>query len=273
MQEKLLHNLIKQIEFGTNLNIGVLFFENFGNRACELPLKQTIHRSPMCEYFKNNGKRAFERCYKCRNLAIKKALETKKPFEGLCINGIYEYTHPVCIQGHVAFLIFIGNILNSEKGVKKIKRKANTNNLPLNTMEKSVSPTDCQSIAKTIENYVLYLLEKYPDEEKGEKLIIKNIKSYINDNLEFDISIETLAELFHYNSRYLGRLFKKETGLYISDYIIHVRIENAKKLLDNTNQSIIFISNEIGFNNVTYFNKIFKQFTGLTPTEYRKSKR
>ena len=273
MAEKLLDNLIKQIEFGTNLQIGVLFFENFGNSACELPLRQTIHRSPVCEKFKTNGKNAFERCYKCRNLSINKALKTKTSFDGLCINGIYEYTHPVCIGDRVAFLIFIGNILSGAKGLEKIKNHAKGIDLPINTMEANVTPEDCKAIAKTIENYIFYLLEKYPDKGTGEKLIIKNIKSYINDNLEFDISLENMANLFHYNARYLGRLFKKETGLYINDYITETRLQMAKKLLINSNQTIIFVANKVGFNSVTYFNKIFKQFTGFTPTEYRNNKR
>ena len=271
MQESLLHKLIKQIEYGTNLNIGVLFFENFGNKTCELPFRQTIHRSEMCEKFKNVKKNSFERCFRCRNLAIKKALQTKKAFYGQCINGIYEYTHPVVINKTVAFLIFIGNILDLEKDNDIFIKNAKENSFPIDTMEKNITLSDCKDIAKTIENYILYLLEKFPDTQPKEKINIKNIKSYINNNLEFDLNIQALAKLFHYNSRYLGRLFKKETGVHINDYIKNMRIDMAKKLLRNTNHTVIYISNEVGFNSVTYFNKIFKSETGFTPTEYKKN--
>lgn len=273
MKEKLLYNLIKQIEYGTNLQIGVLFFENYGNSACELPLKQTIHRSPMCDKFKAQNKWGFKRCFKCRSLAIKKALQTKQAFAGLCINGIYEYTHPVVINGKVAFLIFIGNILEKEKGYNKICKRTLGEPFPIDTMEKNITEEDCKSIALTLENYILYLLDKYSDTQVNEKIIIKNLKSFINDNLEFDISTENMAQFFHYNPRYLGRLFKKETGYYIYEYITKMRIERAKELLSRTNQSVITVANAIGFNNVTYFNKIFKEITGITPTEFRKKSR
>ena len=262
-----LYNLIQNIEYGTNLHIGVLFFKDYGNKMCELPKRQEIHQSPMCDLFKTHSDSSFNRCYRCRNLALKKAIITKKAFGGLCINGIFEYTHPVIIDGDVACVIFVGNIATNE-GVEKIKLFDSS--LPINTLEHNFSVKKCESVCKNIEEYILYLLEKYRDVEDDEKPFIKNIKSYIESNLDFKININQIADAFHYNPRYLGRLFKQQTGNTINDYITYRRLKRAKTLLSDTEASVIDISNEVGFNNVTYFNRLFKKSFGITPTKYRK---
>ena len=83
-----------------------------------------------------------------------------------------------------------------------------------------------------------------------------------------DLKLSDIAELFFYNEVYLGRLFKSEVGKSFNDYINSQRIKSACSLL-TTPLSIIEISEQIGYNSVTYFNRVFKKYTGLTPTEYR----
>ena len=85
-----LNDLITYLEHGTKLHIGVLFYGNYGNDMCNLPHSRHIHHSPLCEELKNQNKIGYKRCFTCRNLALKKALSLKKPFDGICINGIYE---------------------------------------------------------------------------------------------------------------------------------------------------------------------------------------
>ncbi len=274
-----LYDLIKHIEYGTNLHIGVLFFENFSNSMCALAHSHKIHYSTLCEKFKNDGKDAYKRCFACRNLAIKKAVTSKKAFGGICINGIYEYTHPVVIGDMVVCVIFVGNIL-CEEGLQKIKRRIGDRQFPTDTLEKNFSEDKCKSICKTLENYIIFLLEKYPDEDENknenenqrgsDNSLITDIKNYIRCNLEFDINILSVAHVFHYNHRYLGRLFKKETGIHMYEYINLQRINLAKELLSTTDLKIIDISIKVGFNSVTYFNLLFKREVGVTPTEFRK---
>ena len=264
-----LYRLIRHIEYGTRLHIGVLFFENFGNEACELPMARQIHQSPMCDRFKTHHKSAFRRCLRCRNLAIEKALRDKVPFGGLCINGIYEYTHPVLVGESVACIIFIGNMLAGEEGLQKIRRNSGGAEFPINTMEDRISAEECRSIALLMEEYIRFLLKEYPNGQRDEKLLIKNIKAYVMRNLGFDIRMEEIAALFHYNPRYLGRLFKRETGLGLREFINRQRIEVAKERLRTTAHSVIEIAGEVGFENVTYFNRVFKQAEGRTPTQYR----
>ena len=265
-----LYQLIQQIEYGTHLHIGVLFFKDYGNAQCELPNQHSIHNSPVCNVFKAASRRSFFRCFRCRNLAIQKAITEKVPFGDVCVNGVYEYTHPVVINGDVAAMIFIGNILNLENGLPKLQARSTQCSLPLNTMESDFSPERCRQTAETIDRYIQFLLEKYPDSSLSEKPLIRNIKRYVEDNLTFGVDLQNLSATFHYNSRYLCRLFKKETGRSLGDYVLARRLERAGYLLKNTNHTVLEISAAIGFNNVTYFNKLFKTAFGVTPSAYRK---
>jgi len=256
-----LYDVIKYLERGTMLHIGVLFFGNYGNELCELPFTHQIHSSPFCTRAKEETKNGYRRCFACRNLAIEKAQRLKKPFGGRCINGLYEYVRPVLVAGDVAAIIFIGNIVRDETRADKSL---------LRTLEKDFSESDCETVSGIVENHILMLFEKFGCGEKVSNKLIENIKSYILANIEFDISISRIAKLFHYNETYLGRLFRKETGMSINDYINSRRMEIAKKLLTETDRTVINISASVGFNNVTYFNRIFKKSEGITPSGYRK---
>jgi len=73
------------------------------------------------------------------------------------------------------------------------------------------------------------------------------------------------------NPAYFSTLFKKETGINFSNYLLNLRIENAKLLLKNSNLSLINIAVEIGFDNQSYFSNVFKKVTGMTPKQYRQT--
>ena len=75
--------------------------------------------------------------------------------------------------------------------------------------------------------------------------------------------------MFHYNPLYLGRLFKKETGSSITDFINAQRLNYAAQLLRETGYSILSVAGRTGFNNVTYFNRLFKHSYGISPKNYR----
>lgn len=272
MKYRSLYDMIKYIQTGTNLHISVLFLGNYGNEMCKLPRRHEIHSGPVCTQYKAM-KSGDKRCFWCRNLAVKKVLREKTSFGGYCINGIYEYMRPVLVGKDVACIIFIGNILSLDSDNKRVKKIAGESPEILKSLEKEYTFPDCEIIGDLLETHVLLLLEKCTDKNAGTNPLVENIKNYIHSNLEFDINISYIAEFFHYNKLYIGRLFKKETGMSIKDYITLQRIERAKILLENSDENVIRISDKTGFNNVTYFNRMFKSIVGVTPTNYRKSKK
>ena len=77
-----------------------------------------------------------------------------------------------------------------------------------------------------------------------------------------------MANTFHYNQYYIGRLFKNQTGKTVSEYINEQRVSKVKSLLLEENSSIANCALSVGFENVNYFNRVFKKNTGLSPSEF-----
>ena len=92
---------------------------------------------------------------------FQKAIKTKTAFGGLCINGVYEYTHPVIINDDLACIIYIGNILCDEENNSKLNKWISREQSLLNTMERNFGLEKCMAVADIIEGHIRILLEKY----------------------------------------------------------------------------------------------------------------
>ena len=100
--------------------------------------------------------------------------------------------------------------------------------------------------------------------------VIDGILLYIAHNYQENLKLGTLAELFGYNSSYLGKVFTKATGKNFNSYIDEVRIENSKKLLLEKKLKVYEVAQRVGYTNVDYYHKKFKKYVGISPAEYRK---
>ncbi len=106
--------------------------------------------------------------------------------------------------------------------------------------------------------------------DENPEQIVDQVKKLIAENLSVgNLQRDELAAMVHVSSGYLGRIFKKQTGLALTDYIIKKRIVVAKQLLVKTSLSITDISARVGISYSSYFTKIFKEQVGMTPQEYR----
>ena len=101
--------------------------------------------------------------------------------------------------------------------------------------------------------------------------IVKQVKSYITANLQEELRIEQLAKVFYLSADYMSRLFKKEEGISIGDFIQEERMFLAKELLKEGKLSIARVAYECGYDNYSYFTKIFKKKYGITPREFGQS--
>lgn len=99
---------------------------------------------------------------------------------------------------------------------------------------------------------------------------IRLAKQYINENYNKPLTLESVSARIGFNPAYFSTLFKKETGKNFSEYIMEVRIQNAKQLLIQTSRNVDDIAVEVGYSDLKYFSKLFKKITGLNPSEYRK---
>ncbi len=103
----------------------------------------------------------------------------------------------------------------------------------------------------------------------SEKVVIKKAKDYINGNYFKDIGLEEVADSVYLSSIYFSRLFKKQTHENFVAYLLKVRMNKAIELLDDPRLKFYEISGRVGYKNTKYFYKLFKEYTGFTPAEYR----
>lgn len=99
--------------------------------------------------------------------------------------------------------------------------------------------------------------------------IIEIILNYIDNNFNKDLTLDNIAKVYNYNTAYLGKLFTKKVGTNFNSYVEKIRIEEAKKLLLLEDLKIYEVSEKCGYKNVDYFNRKFKNYTGLSPSKYK----
>lgn len=104
---------------------------------------------------------------------------------------------------------------------------------------------------------------------KNYSLLIQKVITLIDSDLTADLSLHRQAEMLNVNASYLSTLFKKETGMTLTEYVSKKRVDHAAFLLASTNMQIQNIAQHCGIFDVNYFTKIFKKNKGKTPKEYR----
>lgn len=119
---------------------------------------------------------------------------------------------------------------------------------------------------------VEYVASCYPEkntEPAEQDEIIRVIKNYIASNLDDDFRRNDLAAMVHLNPDYLTRIWKKNTGITLKEYIIQQKMEEAKRLLQNTSLPVSLIAAKLGYSNFSYFSYLYKKTMGTQPQNDR----
>jgi AraC-like DNA-binding protein len=131
----------------------------------------------------------------------------------------------------------------------------------LNTIE------DLQTIEiQMIDTYINLLIN---DVEVKDNFVINRILKHLHLNIESQISLKKLSRELNLSEGYISDCFKKHMGMTIMKYAKKIRIDRAKVLLVTTTSSILEIGLTLGFHDQSHFHKVFKSFTGVSPSEYR----
>lgn len=122
-------------------------------------------------------------------------------------------------------------------------------------------------VCRCLDNLSAFLESESPDTP------VKKAQKYILQNLDQPLSRDDIAAHVFISSGYLGRIFKKELNMSLSEYIYFERMKLAAKMLEQSDQFVTSIALSVGFSNFPYFSTQFKKYSGLTPVEYRKAHR
>jgi two-component system response regulator YesN len=140
---------------------------------------------------------------------------------------------------------------------------------------KPISKKDIEEVLrKLINNYEADLKRRKTDESLKEVLQTRGEEHSIDqvfheEKFNSDFSLRKLSELMGYSNNYLSALFKKQYGMTFQDYLLHVRIEQAKIYLLSTDLKNYEIADKIGFTDVNYFGSRFKKIVGVTPKKFK----
>lgn len=99
---------------------------------------------------------------------------------------------------------------------------------------------------------------------------IADAQRYVMMHLNEKIVMDEMARRLNLNPTHFSRIFKKETGETFVEFVTRCKMERAQELLDKSNESVEQIALELGYENSSYFNKLFRAFSGMSPMEYRK---
>lgn len=126
--------------------------------------------------------------------------------------------------------------------------------------------------------WMMQLLDKftqfvftYEDETLDNPNIIRKALLYIRENYQKEITLESVSEHVNLSATYFSRLFSKETTKNFTEYINGIRVEESKKLLLDDQYTLCDVAILSGFNDQSYYSKVFKKYEGMTPGMYRKS--
>ena len=146
-----------------------------------------------------------------------------------------------------------------------------------NERERKETLSNCQhcytisALKKVLKNNLGKFVEESKEAAEAESVKpIRQAQKYMEEHYNEKIVLEDLAEIVGLNPVYFSVLFKKETGINVSAYLLNVRMEKAKEFLCNTNETIAAIGDRVGYKDSRYFSQTFAKQVGVKPALYRK---
>ncbi len=192
-------------------------------------------------------------------------------FANIAPSKVLEPRHPDPLRNAKNFMIVLNTLLRKavERGsVQPVYIDEVSSDFALK-IEASSNLDECDDLFRYMVRKYCRLVNKHS--QKGYSLPVQKVITRIDTDITADLSLKEIARLLNVNPSYLSTLFKKETGMTLTDYVNKKRVERAKQLLHTTNMQIQLIAQNCGILDVNYFTKMFKKYTGKTPNEYRKS--
>ncbi|MBQ9361138.1 MAG: response regulator [Lachnospiraceae bacterium] len=137
-------------------------------------------------------------------------------------------------------------------------------------IDKSIEKLDISLLCELLDEFVGQTLAPVLKADTGSiKDAVHKAAEYIENNYFEEISLNLLAKQFNIENSYFSRVFKQETGSNVMQYIARLRMEKAVAYMENESINLTEIAFMVGYDDYNYFNRVFKKFNGMSPSEYR----
>lgn len=272
-----LYEMVCSAEVGRKIHIcihdvsGILNAENL-----RLDISHRIHSCAFCDIAKETAQ-GYLKCVEHKERVNRIAAKKRTPFFGMCPYGIWEIAYPVKNEGKTICIIYLGNILENKGREDTAKKVLSTAKLTgCNTQLLLKELDNCQKgecedfipVARMLADFIIANVpKKYNDDEHW---AVKGAKEYVNQYFDKPIQIGMISALFNLNSRYFGRIFKEQEGIEFSNYVNQIRICKAKDMLRKKHVTISETALLCGYDDFSYFSRVFKKICGVSPRQYKK---
>ncbi len=287
---------MKQVVFDDLANLPVVkYYETAFRKATGVSLKVVPPYDPEREFSPGPSGNPFcslvsrtpagcEACLQDERRVQLKAARKLSPQQIHCFAGLTVVAVPVVIGGrHVAsllsgqvlrreptqrdFTMVVGMLRGGPNGAWEKKARRAYFETPV------VSVGRFQAIIKLLNVFAQYLADfanrfviASSDEEP---LVVVSAKEFVHSHVEESIMLVQVAQHVHVSPFHFCKLFKKTTGMTLTEYVTRVRLEKAKTLLVDPSLRISEVVYAAGFGSIPRFNSVFKQYVGMPPTQYR----
>jgi len=215
-----------------------------------------------------------KKCISCDNVGFDFCDKSRMPYIYKCHMSVTEAVAPICSGNIIIGYLLFGQILDSDREKVYRAARAASEKYGLIFTEKMFSEmttADEPYIQAAVNMMSMCASYLYANEiiRHDQNIIVYQLKEYLNRHLSEPLSVETLCSQFYLSRSKLYLLSKAYFGVGISDYIRTVRLERAKTLLRDTEESVSQIAAKVGIPDPNYFIRIFRQFENITPLQYR----
>lgn len=210
-------------------------------------------------------------CRQCDMKILNRCRISKKLESHICRAGLYDSAMPIIKDDNVVGFVVMGQVRSSGSPALP-EYFPDADSQILKQLNKIYEQT--QFISKNQLEALYDLMPRILFDSAIEFVydpFAIEILEFIDANLQADLSIKQLCERFYISKNRLFEVFRNNLGCTVTGYVNEQRIKRAKELLKQSNNSICNIAEKVGIYNYTYFCKLFKKLSGVTPTEYRKN--
>ena len=231
-----------------------------------------------CDFIQNFSSREYTLCRECDQRACENVVKTGEPIIYKCHHGLIEAVSPLYNFGAMTGFLMMGQIkLEGDPIDPMLLSLARMGKHDFEARElcadiPSVKEEMIKSYVKIMTICARYLT--LSNAVSGSKATVGQLAMrYIGENYTEKITVKDICDAIGYSKSTVLSSFKKEFSTTVNSYLTNIRLEHAKKMLENENKTINEVALSSGFADQSYFSKVFSAKYNLTPTEYRKDEK
>jgi len=208
-------------------------------------------------------------CIAFDRMLLEKSKHSQKSQQDYCPFGLLNIVSPIFYNNNILGYLFFGQMKTKPDFPENMHRTDALLRIHYDALE-TFSPEQSQSIASLAQIVIGYLLTENMLKPDTGEVVIKAV-NFIHSNLSKDLSITLITQQINVSKSVLYKKFSDRFHCTVGEYINKKRVEKSRELLITTALSMEEISHQCGFSSASYFTKIFKQHTGITPLKFKKS--